>query len=177
MPAWPHTFGAEAGNVAATQLDDNFAAAAFASDLATTNANVAALPTAVTPLAPTAGGVVGVATTLARADHQHPPQSAAPSLIAATSYTMAASDDGLVKETTNASAVTITFPNTLAVGLSGLVTQAAAGQVTFAAAAGANLRQRSSLTKTSGQWAVVSWYVRTNSGGNTAEIVLSGDMA
>jgi hypothetical protein len=175
--AWPHVFASESGSVAASQLDDNFNAAAFAADLTTTNTNVAALPSNATPLAPTAGGAHGSSAALSRDDHQHPPQSAAPSIIAGTTYTMQQADDGLVKETTNGSAVTVTMPNSLTVGTSGVLTQAAAGQVTFAAAVGATLRQRSSLTKTSGQWAEVSWYVRTNSGGAAAEYVLAGDMA
>ena len=44
-----------------------------------------------------------------------------------------------------------------------------------AAASGANLRNRQSHTKTAGQWAGATLYVRTNSGGSAAEYVLNGD--
>lgn len=176
MP-WPHTFGALSGDVPASYIDDNFAAAAFASDLTALTATVAALPTASIPLIAAAGGVVGVATTFARADHQHPPQQNTPNLQTGTAYTILATDDGKVVDLSNTSAITLTF---LAANLqgyySGLLIQSNTGQVTVAAGAGTTLRQASSLTKTRARWSVISWYVRTF-GAGAAEVVLSGDMA
>ena len=79
MP-WPHTFAAESGDVSASQLDDNFDAAAFASDVTSLSSTVAGLPSDATPKVPTAGGEPGVAATLSREDHQHPPQAPEPNL-------------------------------------------------------------------------------------------------
>lgn len=175
--AFTHTFGALAGVIPLSYLDDNFAQCAFATDLTTTNAAVAALPGTATPLKPVAAGAAGSAVTLSKVDHQHPPQSAAPNLQVGTTYTLQASDDGGVVDLSNAGAITVTLPNSLSIGFSCLATQSGAGQVTFAAAGGATIRQRQSFTKTAGQWGEVTLKVRTNAGGTTAEWVLSGDMA
>jgi hypothetical protein len=175
--AWPHVFGAESGNVAASQLDDNFGVAAFASDVTALSSTVAALPSSNTPLVPVASGSPGSSPTLSRDDHQHPPQPATPNVQTGTSYTITSANDGQVTDIANAGAITVTLSANTAASLSGLVTQAGAGQITFVAGSGASFHQRSGFTKTAGQWAVVSWYVRTNSGGSAAEYVLSGDMA
>lgn len=175
--AFPYTFAALSGTVPGSFLDSNFAACAFATDLTALTAVVAALPSSVVPLKPLAGGTAGVATTFARSDHQHPPQSAAPNLQTGTTYTLLVSDDGVPVDLANAAAITLTLPAAAAIGFSCLVTQAGAGQVTLALAAGATLRQRQSFTKTAGQWAVVTLYVRTNPGGSAAEWVAAGDMA
>jgi hypothetical protein len=92
-----------------------------------------------------------------------------------TSINLNSADTGQIFETTSGSAVSITLAASAAVGTSITLTQAGAGQVTFAAASGGSLRNRQSHTKTAGQWGVVSLYVRTNSGGSAAEWVLSGD--
>lgn len=174
--AWPYTFAALAGTVPASYLDANFNAAAFASDVAALTVAVAALPSNTVPLKPVAGGSAGIAADLARSDHQHPPQSALPNLQTGTTYTLLPTDDGGVVEISNAAAIALTLPNSLPAGFSCLVTQAGAGQITFTAAGGATIRQRSSLTKTAGQWAMVTLYVRTNAGGSSAVYVLGGDM-
>lgn len=176
MP-WPHTFGAESGTVGASQLDDNFNAAAFASDLAATDATVAALPSSTTPLAPVAAGSAGVGTTLSRTDHKHPTQAANINFQTGTSYTLQASDNGGTTDLSNAAAITVTLPNSLAAESNGMFVQSGAGQVSFTAASGATIRQASGYTKTRAQWSVVTWFVRTNSGGSAAEYVLSGDMS
>lgn len=176
MPSWPHVFGTESGSVSASQLDDNFNAAAFASDLTALTATVNGLPSSAVPLKPVAGGVAGVAATLSRSDHQHPPQQADQNLQTGTTYTLASTDDGKVVDIANAGAITLTLPNSLAIGFSVLITQGGAGAILFSAAAGATIRQRQGFTHTAGQYAVASLYVRTNGGGNTAEWVLSGDL-
>jgi hypothetical protein len=97
---------------------------------------------------------------------------------AGTSITLAAATHGgRILETTAATAVALTLPNSLPVGANGVVTQVGAGQVTFTAGAGATIRQADSFTKTAKQYAEVSWRVRANSGGSAAEYVLSGNMA
>lgn len=158
-------------------LDAAYLLCAPEADLATLQATVAALPSSAVPLKPTAGGAAGVAADTARSDHQHPPQSAAPNLQTAASYTLAATDDGGVVDMANVGAIALTLPNNLAIGASGLVTQAGVGQITFTAGSGAAIRQADSFTKTRKQWSEVTWHVRTNSGGTAAEYVLSGDMA
>lgn len=94
-----------------------------------------------------------------------------------TAYALTAADGGKVVEISNASAITLTLPNDLPVGWCCSVVQGAAGQITFTPASGANLRNRQAHTKTAGQWAMCSLYVRTNVGGAAAEYVLGGDTA
>ena len=94
-----------------------------------------------------------------------------------TTYTLQASDSGKIVECTNGAAITLTLPNSLPVGFCCTVAQGGAGAVTFSAASGATLRNRQSQTKTAGQWAGATLYVRTNSGGSAAEYVLNGDTA
>lgn len=175
MP-WPYTFASLSGDVPAAYLDSNFAAAAFAADLDALEVAVAALPSGATPAAPTPGGSAGVAATLSRGDHAHPPQPATINLQTGTTYTLQSSDDGKVVELSNTSSITVTVPNSLAQGFSCLIVQVNTGQVTIAAGADATQRQRLGLNKTAGQWGVVSMYVRANVGGTAAEYVLGGDM-
>lgn len=92
-----------------------------------------------------------------------------------TTYTVLASDSGKIVDHANAAAITTTLPNNLPVGWCCTYAQTGAGQVTFSAASGATLRNRSSHTKIAGQWGEVTLYVRANSGGSAAEYVLAGD--
>lgn len=92
-----------------------------------------------------------------------------------TSYTLLSSDSGKVVECTNAGAITLDMPNSLPVGFCCTVVQGGAGAITFTPASGASRRNRQSHTKTAGQWAMTTLYVRTNSGGSAAEYVLGGD--
>lgn len=92
-----------------------------------------------------------------------------------TTYTVQASDSGKIIDHANGSAITTTLPNNLPVGWCCTYAQTGAGQVTFSAASGATLRNRSSHTKTAGQWGEVTLYVRSNSGGSAADYVLAGD--
>lgn len=94
-----------------------------------------------------------------------------------TTYTLQASDAGKIVECSNASAITVTLPNSLAVGFCCTVSQTGAGQVSFSAAVGATLRNKSSFTKISGQYGVVSLYVTTNSDGSSAVYMMAGDGA
>lgn len=92
-----------------------------------------------------------------------------------TTYTLQASDSGKIVSLSNAAAVTLTLPNSLAAGFCCTIVQAGAGQVTVSAASGATLRNRQSHTKLAGQWAGGTLHVRANSGGAAAEYVLIGD--
>ena len=94
-----------------------------------------------------------------------------------TTYTLLSTDTGKVIDHVNAGAITVNLPNNLVVGHTVTYVQTGAGQITFSPASGATLRHRSSHTKTAGQWAVVHLLVRSNSGGTSAEYVLSGDTA
>lgn len=176
MTGFPHTFGSLSGEIALSFLDDNFAVCAFASDLTTLEAEVTALPAITLPIIPVPGGAIGVSATLAHADHQHPMQPATKNTQAGTSYTIAASDNGLVLRFTNAATITVTVPNSLSADFSCLVYQAGAGQVTFVAGSGATQEQRQGLTKTAGQWAAVS-VIGDSNAGSALVYVLSGDMA
>lgn len=91
-----------------------------------------------------------------------------------TTYTLQASDNGKIVECSNASAITVTLPNSLAVGFNCTVVQTGAGQVTLSAGSGAVLRNYDSYTKTAGQWGALNLYVTTNSGGSSAVYVMQG---
>ena len=94
-----------------------------------------------------------------------------------TTYTLTANDTGKVVELTNAAAITLTLPADAAVGFCCTVVQGGAGQVTLTPAGSATRLHRQSHTKTAGQWAAVTLYVRTNAGGSAAEYVMCGDSA
>lgn len=96
-------------------------------------------------------------------------------IITGTTGTITAADTGLVIETTNGSAVTITLPNDQVEGFNCQFRQAGAGQVTFTAASGATLRNADAKSKTRTQWSEVSLHVRGNSTGAVADWVLNGD--
>jgi hypothetical protein len=95
----------------------------------------------------------------------------------AVSITLAASDNGKIKNCTAAGAVTVTLPNSLAKDFYCTVTQTGAGQVTFAAGAGATLHNRQNLLHTAGQWAICCLLVNANAGGTAASFILGGDVA
>lgn len=86
-------------------------------------------------------------------------------------------DSGRIIDHANAAPITVTLPNSAPVGFCVTYVQSGAGQVTFSPASGASLRNRQSHTKTAGQWAETTLYVRSNSGGSSAEYVLGGDTA
>lgn len=172
MP-FPHTFANLGGDVPASYLDDNFNACAESADLDALQADVDALPSTDIPLKPVAGGAAGSSGELSQSDHQHPPQEATSNAQSGTSYTVLTSDYGKVIELTNAGSITVTVPTGLGAGFNCLFAQTGAGQVTFAAGAGMTQRQRLGYTKTAGQYALVSMYVRPGA----TEYILSGDMA
>lgn len=95
-----------------------------------------------------------------------------------TSYTTVNGDTGKIVELNNGSAIAVTLHKTAPIGHNCVFVQMGAGQVTFAPEGGGGImRSYLSLTKTAGQYANVSAYVRTNAGGSAAEWVLSGAMA
>jgi hypothetical protein len=75
---------------------------------------------------------------------------------AATSITLADSDNNRVVRCTSSSAVTITVPSTLAAGFSCMIIQAGTGRVTFVAGSGATLNSFGNLLATAGQHAPAS---------------------
>lgn len=94
-----------------------------------------------------------------------------------TTYTLAASDTGKIVECSNASAITVTLPNSLPVGFGCTLMQTGAGQVTFSAASGAAFTAYNGKTKCAGQYAAVTIWVHSNSGGSAAAYRIAGTMA
>lgn len=94
-----------------------------------------------------------------------------------TTYTLVAGDAGKVVEISNASAITLTLPNSLPVGFCCTIVQTGAGQITLTAASGATLNNHSSFTKTAGQYAMMTLYVTTNSNSASAVYIAAGDGA
>ena len=91
-----------------------------------------------------------------------------------TTYTLAASDCGTTIRFTNASAVTVTIPQGLAVGCSIAILQQNTGAVSVngSAVTPATLQSRSSYTKTAGRWGMIGITIESS---NVA--VLTGDGA
>jgi hypothetical protein len=94
-----------------------------------------------------------------------------------TTYTLASTDTGKTVTLNNASAITVTLPNSLSTGFTCECIQLGAGQVTFSAASGATLNNRQSFTKIAGQNGAVRLVVTGNSGGTSAVYNLAGDCA
>lgn len=95
--------------------------------------------------------------------------------ITGTTHTLSAADNGKVHRFTSSSAVTVTLPNDLPVGWNAVWRQVGAGQITFAPASGASLRNRLGNTKSGGLYAEGALAVDTNSDGASAIYFLSGD--
>jgi hypothetical protein len=93
-----------------------------------------------------------------------------------TTYTLAAADNGKVIDLSNASGITVTLPNSLAVGFYCTLVQSGAGQVTLSPDSGAVIRSRQTHTKTAGQYAAIGLFVRSNAG-SAANYILTGDTA
>lgn len=93
-----------------------------------------------------------------------------------TSYTLLASDAGGIVELENASLITLTLPNDLPKGFCCTVVQIGAGQVSFSAASGGTLTNRSSHSASAGAGAFCGVYVSTNTGTDAAWM-LGGDTA
>ena len=91
-----------------------------------------------------------------------------------TTYTLVAADNGKVVTLNNGSAITLTIAASLGDGFNCLVVQKGAGQVTLSAASGVSIVNRSSETKTAGQYAAISVINIGNDGSNDIYI-LSGD--
>lgn len=89
-----------------------------------------------------------------------------------TTYTIVASDTGRHITFTNASAITVTVPNTLLEGFQCTWEQGGAGQVTFSG--GATVNNRSSHTKSAGQHALGMLSCKSGTGSN-AVVTLGGD--
>ena len=87
-----------------------------------------------------------------------------------TTYTLTSSDNGKVVTLNNGSAITLTIAASLGDGFNCLIVQKGSGQVTLSAAGGVTIANRSSETKTAGQYATVSVI---NIGSDT--YILSGD--
>jgi hypothetical protein len=94
-----------------------------------------------------------------------------------TNYTFAPSDNGRAVTITNASAINAILPNNIAKGWNAIVWQGGTGQISFAPATGAALRNRQGQSKTAGQYAMVSIMCMSNTTGTNAVFVLGGDTA
>lgn len=94
-----------------------------------------------------------------------------------TSYTVVAADAGKLIDHSNAAAITVTLPNNLPAGFFVSYLQAGNGQITFSAASGATIVNRTAQFKTAGQWAVAGIFVRANASGTAAQYVITGDLA
>ena len=92
-----------------------------------------------------------------------------------TAYTLVSADNNLIIEFSNATAVAVTLPNSLPAGFSCLLMQSSTDVVAISTASGATLRNARNHTRLFGQWSMATVYVRTNTAGNNAEWVLSGD--
>ena len=99
-------------------------------------------------------------------------------IVSGTTDTAAVTDCGTTIHFTSGSAITATLPNNITT-LQCTITylQEGAGQITFAAASGATIRNFHSYTKTAGQWAAVDMILNTNAGGTSAVYTLAGDGA
>lgn len=93
-----------------------------------------------------------------------------------TTYTIDASDAGKIVELSNASAITVTLPNSLPQGFYCTLVQTGAGQVSLSAAGGATLNNFDIFTKLAGQYAALNLYVTTNGTGSTAVYIAQGRM-
>ena len=87
-----------------------------------------------------------------------------------TTYTLVAGDNGKVVTLDNGSAITVTIDTGLGDGFNCLLVQKGSGQVTISAGTGVTVVNRSSETKTAGQYATVSVI---NIG--SEQYILSGD--
>jgi hypothetical protein len=87
-----------------------------------------------------------------------------------TAYTLAAADSGKVLVFTSATNVTLTVPSGLDAGFGCLIVQLGAGRVT-PTASGTTIRQRESLTRTAGQYAIATLIAYASD-----TFVLSGDL-
>ena len=94
-----------------------------------------------------------------------------------TTYTLAATDCGKTVIFTSGSSITLTTLNSLPVGCSIAVEQAGVGQITVSAGSGATQHSAHSYTKTFGQYAILGLFVDTNSGGSSADLIITGDGA
>lgn len=88
-----------------------------------------------------------------------------------TTYTVLASDANQVITLTNASPITLTIPNTLAVGTRVDVYQGGAGQITFVGSGGMNVFNALSLTTSRTQYSGVTMVVTA-----TNTTILTGDL-
>lgn len=100
-----------------------------------------------------------------------------PKTISATNYTLLSTDNGRILRFTSGSPISLSCPNSFPAGFNVGILQMGAGQVTCAAASGATVNNRQSLTKTAGIYAAASLVVQDNSGGSAAKYILGGDCA
>ena len=91
------------------------------------------------------------------------------------SYALVSSDTGTVIVFSVTSAAVLTCPKTMPVGYVVEVIQSNTAAVTFTAATSAAVLNRSTHTKTAGQYAAVQLMVITNSDGSNAQYILAGD--
>jgi len=94
-----------------------------------------------------------------------------------TTYTLTPSDSGSIVRFSNASAITVTLPNSMPANTVITILQDGTGQITFSPEAGATRTNRQNHTKTAGQYAFATLVVVANSTGTSAAWRLGGDTA
>jgi hypothetical protein len=94
---------------------------------------------------------------------------------AGTTYTLASTDCGTKVLFTNASAVTVTLPNSLSIGCQIALAQYGASKVSVSAASGATLNSPHSYTGTYAEYSTIGVSVDQNSGGTAAVWAFTGD--
>lgn len=92
-----------------------------------------------------------------------------------TAYTVDESWCGRMAQFTSSSTITVTLPSTIRFGCNIDMEQDGSGKVTPSAGSGATLHNKGSFTGTSGQYAVITVGVWSNSNGQSAEWILAGD--
>lgn len=95
--------------------------------------------------------------------------------VSTTTYTALQTDNRWKVLFTNASAVTVTIPNSITAGWECSYVQMGAGQVTVTVTGGA-LLSRAGHTKTAGQYAMAYLFVSSNAG-TAPQVLLGGDTA
>jgi hypothetical protein len=94
--------------------------------------------------------------------------------VTGTTYTVGSGDLGKIKQTTSASAVTVTLPKSLTAGFNVLFCQNGSGQITFGPESGATINSFGGAARSAGQYAEMSLRVKSNADGNSAVWQLSG---
>lgn len=97
--------------------------------------------------------------------------------LSGTTYTVSNADNACILEAINASGCAITLPATLSQGFNVGILRYGAGSVTWTAGSGATIRVPGSATGIASQYGTASAYVRSNTTGSNAEIIVAGNIS